>query len=226
MAKLTKLGNLAMEANSNCTIVTICNWNVYQSGDEETRQPTRQPDDSHPTGTRQLSDTNKKVKKSKKVEKDSARPAEGLFPDPLLELIEAWNALGPSVISHTARLDPPSKAVAGGWRRAQGSPAHRNAFADLPAITRAIQNADFCHGKPWFRLEWLFATNKAGEFNIVKLLEGGYANRIGNHRGAVDIRPGHPARPRNEPVKYRNWNTEVADCEAQPPADAERRPPA
>jgi len=111
----------------------------------------------------------------------------GAPPEDLLALIDLWNGLKEGIIKpgNGARRDPPSQAAAKGWRRAMRNPEQRAAFRDLAAIGTAIQAADFCHGQPWFRIEWLFGNNKTGEHNIVKLLAGGYernGNGTGTHR--------------------------------------------
>lgn len=61
MQKLKKVQNLTIESNSNCSIVSIINWDTYQGdipkGDSES--------DSRVTAEEQPSDTNKNVKNEK-----------------------------------------------------------------------------------------------------------------------------------------------------------------
>jgi biotin operon repressor len=63
MKKLAKIGNITIESNDQYSIVSICNWESYQSDDEEIQLPT----DHQPTINRPSTDTNKKKKKEEKV---------------------------------------------------------------------------------------------------------------------------------------------------------------
>lgn len=97
-------------------------------------------------------------------------------PAGLPELIDGWNSLPSGVVKrgNGARRDPPSRAAIAGWNRAMKIAEQRNALQDIPRVLEAIRGAKFCHSKPWFTVPWLFGRNKNGEFNILRLLEGGH----------------------------------------------------
>jgi hypothetical protein len=94
----------------------------------------------------------------------------------LIELISAWNRLGPEIVrpGNGARLDPPAKQALDGWSRAMKDPEQRAALNDIPAVLAAIRNARFCHNQGWFDLPWLFGRNKNRQFNICRLMAGAY----------------------------------------------------
>ena len=100
----------------------------------------------------------------------------------LFELVDSWNALGRSIVSAMVKRDPVSKAIQAGWKKLGREPELRECFTDIPALVGAIRKASYCHGKGWFRLEWLFSKVKTGEWAAVKLLDGAYASN--DHNGA------------------------------------------
>ena len=73
MKKLAEMQNIVLKPDRHCTIVTVCNWGIYQSAGDDARQ---QPD-SQPTTTRQQPDTDKKDKKEKKDKKIPPQPPKG-----------------------------------------------------------------------------------------------------------------------------------------------------
>lgn len=119
------------------------------------------------------------------------KPAGAGVPPELLELIDAWNSLPSGIVrsGNGARRDPVAKATLKGWRRVQREPELQEAFADIPRFLGAIREADFCHEQPWFSLAWLFGSNKAGEFNAVKLMNGGYQNGNGKPKQSTSDSP-------------------------------------
>ena len=68
MLKLKKLENLNIQSNTHYSVVTICNWDKYQSELTKEEQPKEQPSDNQVTTKCQPSDTNKNVKNVKKEE--------------------------------------------------------------------------------------------------------------------------------------------------------------
>lgn len=127
-------------------------------------------------------------------EKTPAKPAH----DPgLLELIEGWNSLGPSIVKpgNGSKLTPPSKAVLKGWTKAMNEPEQRDALQDIPRLIEAIRSARFCHGQGWFTLAWVFGKNKNGEFNLTKLLTGAYDSKGNTNESSGTGGPNHVGRP-------------------------------
>lgn len=109
--------------------------------------------------------------------RQSAPPAGG-FPPELVELIGWWNDLrGKSLVQAGVTADPPSEAVRKGWERVQRSALLREKLADKEKLTSAIRAASLCR-EGWFRLEKLLGgKNRDGEYIVVKLLDGGYADQ-------------------------------------------------
>lgn len=66
MRRLKMMGNLHIEPATHYSIVSICNWELYQQDEIANHQPNRQPTANHPPTIRQPSATYKKVKKVKK----------------------------------------------------------------------------------------------------------------------------------------------------------------
>lgn len=52
--KLEKAGNIVTQSVTHYTIITIVNWDIYQSYESQTRQPTRQPPVNQPTTNRHI----------------------------------------------------------------------------------------------------------------------------------------------------------------------------
>lgn len=101
-------------------------------------------------------------------------------PPALVELVDLWNGLGPSIVGHTVRLDAGAdSSLMRAWRRMKRNQKLREAFADPPALEAAIRGATFCHCKPWFDFFWLFSSNKSGELHAVRLLDGKYTDTRG-----------------------------------------------
>jgi hypothetical protein len=66
--KLKNMRNLDIQADTHYSIITICNWELYQGDYNKLGQGSGQPKDNQRTGIGQPKDTDKKVKK---VEKDN-----------------------------------------------------------------------------------------------------------------------------------------------------------
>lgn len=71
--RLKKMGNVDIQVDTHFSIITIINWDKYQSLEMEAKQATKQPSgqaqDRHRTGTGQAQDTNKNVKNEKNEKK-------------------------------------------------------------------------------------------------------------------------------------------------------------
>ena len=100
----------------------------------------------------------------------------------LLELIDGWNNLGEAIVkkSNGARRDPPAKSVIAGWTKATKNPEQSPCLEDIPALLDSIRGATFCHGQGWFALEWLFAKNKIGKFNLCQIVSGAHSGSLQN----------------------------------------------
>jgi len=184
MSRLEKSGNVVMQPGTHFSIVSIANWEVFQSDDPEGGQATGQACVRQRSGNGQACVTNKKEEKEKKGEEEkelvcASAPAE------LLELIDVWNGLGKGIVrpGNGARRDPPAKAVLQCWKRIQADQEASAPFENIPALRAAIRNAKFCHGKGWFTLPWLFGKNKNHEWNAVKLINGGHDDANGSGAG-------------------------------------------
>ena len=70
MEKLKSIGNVDIQADTHFSIVTICNWDRYQSIDLENGQAKGQPKDNQRTTKGQPKDTYNKDNKDKKEKKD------------------------------------------------------------------------------------------------------------------------------------------------------------
>lgn len=73
MEKLRDMQNIVIQPNTHYSVITVCNWETYQSGRDEVRHHTRQASDTQPTPNRHPTDTNKKVKKDQERPTTSVR---------------------------------------------------------------------------------------------------------------------------------------------------------
>ena len=70
MLKLKNMGNCDIQSDTHYSIVTICNWEKYQSNIIDLGQARGHPSDRQVTGKGQASDTNKNVKNDKNEKKN------------------------------------------------------------------------------------------------------------------------------------------------------------
>jgi len=68
--KLEELGNISLKSDTHYTVISVCNWELYQSDDKKNGQAT----DTQMTGNGHPNDTNKKVKKVKNNNKTKFDP--------------------------------------------------------------------------------------------------------------------------------------------------------
>lgn len=74
MKKLEAMGMITINSNRQYSIISICNWEVYQHDEQRSQLPS----DYRPTGNQQPSDKDKKDKKDKnEKKKDSPKPSPG-----------------------------------------------------------------------------------------------------------------------------------------------------
>lgn len=97
------------------------------------------------------------------------------IPAKLRDLFAAWNELPAGITSKVAKVD--SKPITDGWAKVQRNPDAAAAFDDIPKLMAAIKAATFLHGKPWFRLGWMFAMGSdRATWNVCKVADGQYGN--------------------------------------------------
>jgi len=77
MQKLKKLGFLDIETDRQFSIVTVCNWDIYQLRETENGQLNRQTNDRLMTDYRQTNDTYKNVKNDNNITPPIVPPTEG-----------------------------------------------------------------------------------------------------------------------------------------------------
>ena len=65
MQKLENIGNINIQSNTHYSIVSICNWDIYQNKDLDKEQGKEQPSNNQVTGKEQPSNTDKNDKNVK-----------------------------------------------------------------------------------------------------------------------------------------------------------------
>jgi hypothetical protein len=102
----------------------------------------------------------------------------------LLEVIDQWNLIAPTIGAPLVQRDPPSKAVLACWKRLKKDPELREAFQDTPAIMAAVRKAKCAHGQPWFDLTFLFTKDQhRQQLRVHRLLNGVYDRPYNNNNG-------------------------------------------
>jgi hypothetical protein len=71
ITQLKQMGNINIKTNNKYSVVTVKNWRFYQCEDKKRGQQNGQQMNNKWTTNEQQMDTNKKVKKEKKVKNDS-----------------------------------------------------------------------------------------------------------------------------------------------------------
>ena len=112
-------------------------------------------------------------------------------PPRLQELIDAWNGLPEGIGPRVIKTD--SREILKGWKLVQRDAVARVAFEDVPKLIVTIRSSSsFLHGQPWFKFVWLFAKDRDRvQWNVCKIMEGSYANRIASNRQPLANGPGH-----------------------------------
>lgn len=100
MQKLKNLGNLELKSNNQFSIITIMNWDSYQS--DENKSDTES--NNQVTTKEQPGNTNKNVKnvKKDKNDKNPPNPPRGNVPNEYSESFETWWAAYPNKIGKLA----------------------------------------------------------------------------------------------------------------------------
>ncbi len=103
-------------------------------------------------------------------------PSPGASRPTASEIVQWWNQFDDSIASSVQ--EPPSEAVCASVRRFDAEDDVRLPFDDLTALAHQIRQSAYLHGKPWFRLLWLFGKDKeTGENNAAKVLSGRYIDK-------------------------------------------------
>jgi hypothetical protein len=195
MQILENMENLNIKTNNKFSIITIVNYEKYQSDGTDNEQQNEQQMNNSRTTDEQQVNTNKNVKNvnnDKNEKKELVPAAAGEMPAGLLELIDGWNALGNQIVKpgNGARRDPPAKAVLAGWKQAMKEHEQRDHFQDIPAVLEKIKAAKYCHQQSWFTLPWLFGRNQKQEYNIERLMADAHTGANRNGSGKRDTTPG------------------------------------
>ncbi len=89
MMKLKSIGNITMQSNTHYSLVTICNWEHYQSDKSKKEQADYQQGNTQVTAKYQPSNTDKNVKNEKNVNNDKK---EDLKENTLCDFETFWKA--------------------------------------------------------------------------------------------------------------------------------------
>lgn len=89
MQKLQEWRQITIDANSRFTVVTICNWSVYQGEEDGKRTTDEQPVNSEWTAGEQQMDT---IEEGKERKKGKKREGARKFCKPSVEEVEAYAA--------------------------------------------------------------------------------------------------------------------------------------
>jgi hypothetical protein len=68
MKRLERMGVIVIQPDTHFSIVTVCNWSIYQGDGGKSEHPTGHPTDTQRTGKEQATDTYKKGEKGNKGE--------------------------------------------------------------------------------------------------------------------------------------------------------------
>ena len=69
MKRLESMGTIAIQADTHFSLVTVCNWSIYQADSGKSEHPTGHPADTQRTGKGRARNTYENGKKAKKREK-------------------------------------------------------------------------------------------------------------------------------------------------------------
>jgi hypothetical protein len=170
---LQGLSNIGVKTTNRYSIVTICNWDLYQCAENENDQQTtsKRPANDHYTRTKEL----KEVVLNKEIES---------------KITEFWASLVAEFGFAAIKKLTPRRRRHIAARIADGS------VSDVGAIAEEIRKSAFLRGenpRGWrMDFDWLFG----GEANILKILEGKY--RDGKFAGRNREGAGYLAESRNQ----------------------------
>jgi len=106
----------------------------------------------------------------------------------LVDWCQWWNELhSDGLVGNTVKTKRIAKGIQDSWRRVLRSPELCDLLSDRDKLRGAIQES-YCGHEGWFRLAKLFgASNKAGEYIVQVLLDGGYREDVPAKTPTIDI---------------------------------------
>lgn len=169
MDLLKRMGNIDIKSTNKYSVVTICQWELYQSKDEKSdnRQTAETPADTTAKG--QQIDTNKKDKKYKKDIDIYSAKKDSIDSIPYQAIVDQYNELCKSLPKVIKLTDKRRTAIRARWKEYKDIEIFRTMFEKAEA-------SDFLTGRsskwrvPGF--DWLMEPS-----NMVKILEGSYDNQ-------------------------------------------------
>jgi hypothetical protein len=156
MQKLEMIGNINMQSNSHYSIVSICNWEVYQDSDFKKEQAKEQASNTQVTGKEQASNTEKNDKNDKNVKNDEKKEDDKSSNIPSLSEVRNYfdeNGYDPNVgekafkIYNASLEDNPKRRY---WRDSRDN---------------LIKNWKMKMRSVWFKPENVKGNNKQNSFN-------------------------------------------------------------
>jgi hypothetical protein len=163
---LQKIGVVDIKSDSNKSIITVLNYNLYQGGEQEVGQVIGQVTDSKRTGNGQVTDTTNKDKNEKN---DNI---------PYQAVADIYNELNPKLPKASYRSPQRDKLLRGRWNQ------HKD-FQSLDwwrAYFQLVADSTFLQGQTEHKfkcdLGWLLNPS-----NFIKVLEGRYTNQSKPSRG-------------------------------------------
>ena len=105
MQKLSEAGCILIESNKQYSIVSICNWKIYQADEEQKITSNGQATDKQLTSNEHAIDTNKNDKNEKNVKnKDIVVPENGKPYVPFNEIIDFFNTVTGKDFKSTSKV--------------------------------------------------------------------------------------------------------------------------
>ena len=194
--KLTNTGEITSKATSKYTIITICNYSIYQSDDIE-EQPSEQPTNNQritneqPTNNQQIT-TNKNDKNNIIYNLDSSLRSESMsdLPSDASSDVEKKDIPEEEKIDYQKLIAFWNEKTQGRWGTLRNIENNRRKMvrarirtygkeAFMEAIIKAC-TSDFLATAQWFSFDWLVCPN-----NFDKVISGNYDNKITPNNGNI-----------------------------------------
>lgn len=173
---LQKTERIVIETCTRGTLVTICNWSIYQISEEQELTPNRHQVDAKCTPSGHEVALSEEGKKERMEERKKRRESTSLPPLALL-----WNEFSDSNLPRVTKVDPSGKrgkALARRWE-SNSDPEY------WKQLIERINKSKFCLGandRGWKAdIDWLSQPDVAA-----KILEGKYDDRIGLGNGKLN----------------------------------------